>query len=222
MKYSVITFGCRVNQADSLGFEEELLARGGRSRPPRRGRRRRRQYLLGDRDRGSGARQTIRRIARENPHARIVVTGCYATRRPEDVRDSAERRPRRAQRRQAPAGFLLRGSPGLQRLASCGRGLSMQRPVDRRAVWRRRRQLRRGDRARRRGPDRVHAARADRLRRAVLLLHHSDDPRRAAKRALDRVCGVRSNASLSAGFKEIALTGVHLGSYGRDLTPVRR
>src|SRR5436309_251065 len=28
MKYSVITFGCRVNQADSLGFEEELLAHG--------------------------------------------------------------------------------------------------------------------------------------------------------------------------------------------------
>ena len=24
MKYAVITFGCRVNQADSLGFEEEL------------------------------------------------------------------------------------------------------------------------------------------------------------------------------------------------------
>ena len=28
MKYSVITFGCRVNQADSLGFEEELRLRG--------------------------------------------------------------------------------------------------------------------------------------------------------------------------------------------------
>ena len=28
MKYSVITFGCRVNQADSLGFEEELLRSG--------------------------------------------------------------------------------------------------------------------------------------------------------------------------------------------------
>jgi tRNA modification GTPase len=26
VKYSVITFGCRVNQADSLGFEEELRA----------------------------------------------------------------------------------------------------------------------------------------------------------------------------------------------------
>ena len=29
MKYAVVTFGCRVNQADSLGFEEELLSRGG-------------------------------------------------------------------------------------------------------------------------------------------------------------------------------------------------
>ena len=25
MKYSVVTFGCRVNQSDSLGFEEQLL-----------------------------------------------------------------------------------------------------------------------------------------------------------------------------------------------------
>ena len=36
VKYAVVTFGCRVNQADSLGFEEELLA-------ARRGRRRRRR-----------------------------------------------------------------------------------------------------------------------------------------------------------------------------------
>ena len=34
-----------------------------------------------------GARQTIRRIARDNPAARIVVTGCYATRRPDEVGD---------------------------------------------------------------------------------------------------------------------------------------
>ena len=32
-----------------------------------------------------GARQTIRRIARDNPAARIVVTGCYATRRPDEI-----------------------------------------------------------------------------------------------------------------------------------------
>src|SRR5262249_58040555 len=32
-----------------------------------------------------GARKTIRRIARDNPAARIVVTGCYAARRPDEV-----------------------------------------------------------------------------------------------------------------------------------------
>ncbi|HKF64899.1 MAG TPA: hypothetical protein VKB36_00165, partial [Vicinamibacterales bacterium] len=86
MKYSVITFGCRVNQADSLGFEEDLLALGAVAAAPR------------DADvvvvntcsvtatADQGARQTIRRIARDNPAVRIVVTGCYATRRPDDVR----------------------------------------------------------------------------------------------------------------------------------------
>ena len=29
MKYSVVTFGCRVNQADSLVIEGELRAQGG-------------------------------------------------------------------------------------------------------------------------------------------------------------------------------------------------
>jgi threonylcarbamoyladenosine tRNA methylthiotransferase MtaB len=28
LKYSVMTFGCRVNQADSLGFEEALREQG--------------------------------------------------------------------------------------------------------------------------------------------------------------------------------------------------
>src|SRR5262249_26898136 len=31
------------------------------------------------------ARQTVRRIARVNPDAKIIVTGCYATRRPDEV-----------------------------------------------------------------------------------------------------------------------------------------
>ena len=32
------------------------------------------------------SRQLIRRLGRENPDARIVVMGCYATRAPEEVR----------------------------------------------------------------------------------------------------------------------------------------
>src|SRR5689334_22101080 len=85
MKYAVVTFGCRVNQADSLGVEEQLLAAGAIASPP------------ADADlvvvntcsvtatADQGARQTIRRIARDNPDARIVVTGCYATRNPDEI-----------------------------------------------------------------------------------------------------------------------------------------
>src|SRR5438067_4379577 len=85
MKYSVITFGCRVNQADSLGFEEELLASGAEAAPPDAA-----DIVVVNTcsvtaTADQGARQAIRRVARDNPNARIVVTGCYATRRPDDV-----------------------------------------------------------------------------------------------------------------------------------------
>ena len=67
VKYAIVTFGCRVNQADSLGIEEDLRARGGVETSSR------------DADlvivntcsvtasADQGARQTIRRIARDNP-----------------------------------------------------------------------------------------------------------------------------------------------------------
>ena len=80
MKYSIVTFGCRVNQADSLRLEQDLRARGGVDTAA----------ALADlvvvntcsvtATADQGARQTIRRVARDNPAAKIVVTGCYATR----------------------------------------------------------------------------------------------------------------------------------------------
>src|SRR3954467_10066607 len=85
MKYSVITFGCRVNQADSLGVEEELLAIGGAPAPPEHADLVVVNTCSVTATADQGARQTIRRIARENPNARIVVTGCYATRRPGEL-----------------------------------------------------------------------------------------------------------------------------------------
>src|ERR1043166_6047292 len=85
MKYAVITFGCRVNQADSLGFEESLRARGGVCSSPDAA-----DVVVVNTcsvtaTADQGARQNIRRVARDNPRARIVVTGCYATRKPDDV-----------------------------------------------------------------------------------------------------------------------------------------
>ena len=85
MKYSVITFGCRVNQADSLGFEEELLATGAEAVSPDRADLVVVNTCSVTATADQGARQTIRRIARDNPAARIVVTGCYATRRPNEL-----------------------------------------------------------------------------------------------------------------------------------------
>src|SRR5262245_52348544 len=85
MKYSILTFGCRVNQADSMAIERDLRARGGVA------------ASSGEADvivvnscsvtatADQGTRQAIRRAARENPCAQIVVTGCYATRCPDEV-----------------------------------------------------------------------------------------------------------------------------------------
>ncbi len=106
MKYAVVTFGCRVNQADSLEIEGALLARGGRACP-----RRRPSVVVVNTcsvtaTADQGARQTVRKVARENPGARIVVTGCYATRRPDELQRAARRRARGAKQRQGPRGPL--------------------------------------------------------------------------------------------------------------------
>src|SRR5688572_19540024 len=85
MKYSVVTFGCRVNQADSLAIEAELCGGGAEA------------VSVDHADvvivntcsvtasADQGARQTIRRIARNNPTAKIIATGCYATRCADDI-----------------------------------------------------------------------------------------------------------------------------------------
>ena len=85
MKYAVITFGCRVNQADSLGFEEQLIARGGVAVAPDAADLVVVNTCSVTSTADQGARQTIRRVARDNPNAKIVVTGCYATRDPDGV-----------------------------------------------------------------------------------------------------------------------------------------
>ena len=157
----MITFGCRVNQADSLGFEEDFLARGGTAAAPE------------DSDvvvvntcsvtasADQAARQTIRRVARLNPDAKIIVTGCYATRRPDEV---------------ASLPNVLRVVPNDEKPQlsdrSCGPELSTS---DRFGDGGR--QLRRRDSAWCRRTNRVHAAGADRMCGAVFLLHHPDDER---------------------------------------------
>lgn len=199
MKYAVITFGCRVNQADSLGFEEELRAAGAEASSP------------DDADlvvvntcsvtatADQGARQTIRRVARGNPNARIVVTGCYATRRPDEVRDLPNVL-RVIPNDDKPQLIRLAGMTTAERFAdgegSCGSAIEP------------------GVAGRTAFTLCVQTGCAESCAYCIIPTTRGT-PRSVTPSAVlaevDRI--------VSAGFKEIALTGVHLGSYGRDLMP---
>lgn len=84
--FNIKNFGCRATQADGAGIAADLAARGlHRTEDPTVA-----DVVVlntctvtaeADRD----ARQTIRRIHRENPGAEVLVTGCYAQRSPQEV-----------------------------------------------------------------------------------------------------------------------------------------
>jgi threonylcarbamoyladenosine tRNA methylthiotransferase MtaB len=206
MRYAVVTFGCRVNQADSLGFEEQLLARGG---------------VPGDADQADlvvvntcsvtasadqAARQTIRRIARTNPAAKIVVTGCYATRAAEEIarlpvvlrvvpNDAKSRlvsdlEPAPHEPMQTTADRFGRGD------GSCGAALEP------------------GVAGRTAFTLRVQTGCAEKCSYCIIPVTRGAPRSVPIPDVLEQVDRVAA-----AGFKEIVLTGVHLGSYGRDLDP---
>ncbi len=84
--FLVITFGCKVNQCDSAGMAQGLVARGWEPAPPGVAP----EAVLVNTCTVTGradqqARQAIRRLAREYPDAAIWVTGCYAQRAPEEL-----------------------------------------------------------------------------------------------------------------------------------------
>jgi threonylcarbamoyladenosine tRNA methylthiotransferase MtaB len=195
MKYAIVTFGCRVNQADSLRLEEDLRAEGAE------------ESVSSDADlvivntcsvtatADQGARQTIRRIARENPRARIVATGCYATRCEDEVASLPVFRtvPNGEKLDIVRALDLHRGGPGDDE-GPCGK------PIEP------------GIAGRTAFTIRVQTGCEEHCAFCII------PTTRGASRSLPidtLVAEVRRVAA--AGFKEVAIAGVHLGSYGRDL-----
>jgi threonylcarbamoyladenosine tRNA methylthiotransferase MtaB len=86
MKLRTVTLGCKVNQYETQFVREGLLGIGYEDAVEREAA----DLCIvntctvtseGD----SKSRQTIRRLARDNPASKIVVMGCYATRAPEEV-----------------------------------------------------------------------------------------------------------------------------------------
>jgi threonylcarbamoyladenosine tRNA methylthiotransferase MtaB len=201
VKYSVITFGCRVNQADSLAIEEQLAAAGAESVAP------------GEADvvfvntcsvtatADQGARQVIRRVARDNPSSRIVVTGCYATRRPEEIAALPNvvrviGNEKKSQVLLLTRSLLPTGKRYSGRLGDGPCGAAVEPGVAGRTAY----------------TLRVQTGCAEPCAYCIIPTTRGRPrslPLKEVERELERVA--------AAGFREVALTGVHLGSYGRDL-----
>ncbi len=85
-KFYVQNFGCRATQADGAALESLLAAKGLEASGERAAAD---LVVLNTCTVTSSAdddvRQTIRRVHRENPAARILVTGCYAQRAPQEL-----------------------------------------------------------------------------------------------------------------------------------------
>ncbi len=212
MKYAIVTFGCRVNQSDSLGFEEQFLAAGAVPAAAEAA-----DVVVVNTcsvtsTADQGGRQTIRRIARLNPSARIVVTGCYATREPAQVA-ALPNVARVVCNDDKP--HLLSFVPAVDpeqdtfgRLTTADRfgngegscGSPIQPGVAGRTAF----------------TLRVQTGCAEPCSYCII------PETRGAPRSvpLEDVLAEVSRV-VAAGFREVALTGVHLGSYGRDLRPRR-
>jgi len=85
-RFFVQNFGCRATQADGAALEAQLAGRG----LPLAGSREAADVVILNTctvtaNADDDARSTIRRVRRENPAARILVTGCYAQRAPEEL-----------------------------------------------------------------------------------------------------------------------------------------
>ncbi len=202
--FYLCTFGCRCNQADSAEMRARLCASSLQETANQR-------YAslivvntcTVTRRADQQVRQTVRRLHRENPEARIVVTGCYAERDPEMLAA-------------IPGVSLVLGNADRDRLAEAWRGdpepaaKIMHSPIDE-----------------------LHdcqiagAAHVGGKTRPFLKLQDGCDAR-CAYCIVPSVRGPGRSATpedilaevrrlVEYGYQEIVLTGVHLGSYGRKL-----
>src|ERR1700686_4882297 len=85
-RFFVQNFGCRATQADGAALEAQLAGVGLSAS----GERETADLVILNTctvtaEADSDARSTIRRVHRQNPGARILVTGCYAQRAPDEL-----------------------------------------------------------------------------------------------------------------------------------------
>ncbi len=203
---AVATLGCKVNQCESEGIIKELSARGINIVPFKQPAD---IYVINTctvtKKTDYQSRQLIHRAIRRNPGAKVIVTGCYAQRAPEEIRSIAG------------VGAVL-GNTEKERIAD----IATNPRADERAIL-------------------VKNIREEKTisglwsdtfsknTRAFLKIQDGCDAfcsyciipyTRGTSRSLSDETILERIEQLSAnGYREIVLTGIHLGVWGHDLHP---
>jgi threonylcarbamoyladenosine tRNA methylthiotransferase MtaB len=203
-RFAIATLGCKVNQYDSAIIESRLSARGMERREFTE---QADVYIVNTctiTDRADAESLRIARRARRlNPNARIVMTGCLAQASPDVLAKASE----------IDAVIGLGRLDDLERAAASGAG-------ERVMVTNLRKE---------KAPIELAAVTLDGHTRAFLKLQEGCDQfctfcivpfSRGTSRSVEPRRVMAALDDLHArGFKEVVLTGVHLGGYGKDLDP---
>jgi threonylcarbamoyladenosine tRNA methylthiotransferase MtaB len=209
--FQVTNFGCRASQSEGAAIEQELLdASAQRADSPLAASVVVLNTCTVTAEADKEVRQLIRRIAARNPAARIVVTGCYAQRAPEEIAALPHVSHVVGNSHKATVGRLT-----LSLLGS-------EPPVEPRG----RAEIFCSDifLPQELHPE-AHAGSAGRTR-AILKIQDGCNANcsfciipsvRGRSRSMDgNAVATQVRSLVAAGYKEVVLSGIHLGSYGRD------
>ncbi|MHB8772118.1 MAG: tRNA (N(6)-L-threonylcarbamoyladenosine(37)-C(2))-methylthiotransferase MtaB [Syntrophales bacterium] len=207
VRVAVATLGCKVNQCESAWIAEALAAPGVTVVPFDQ---EADCYIVNTctvtQRSDTQSRQLIRRAVRRNPAAAVCVTGCYAQRAPAEIA-------------RIPGVSLVAGTAEKERIPELVRRLSPRQEP----------RLLVGDIGITRGFSRLGATAFPDHTRAFLKIQDGCDARcsycivpsaRGPSRSLPPGEVAQGVAALAGkGYREVVLTGIHLGAYGRDLVP---
>ena len=188
ISFSIQTFGCRSNQAEAFLWAYEFQKHGLKYE---------KDFSRSDlvvvnsctltSRADSDTRSFIRRVSRVNPKARLIVTGCYAERAPEELRNMPQVSCllSNTEKKDLDAEVLSFAGPGKERQVSPFRSrasVKIQDGCNFRCTF------------------------------CIIPSVRGKSVSLEKREILDRI-----KEFISQGFKEIVLTGIHLCSYGLDL-----
>lgn len=188
--FSIQTFGCRSNQAEAFLWADVFQKRGLKYE---------KDFYRSDlvvvnsctltSRADSDTRSFIRRVSRLNPKARLIVTGCYAERAPEELRDMPQ------------VSCLLSNTEkkDLDKKVLAFAGLETETSISP---------------FRSRASVKIQDGCNFRCTFCIIPSVRGRSVSYGRREILDRI-----KEFISQGFREIVLTGIHLCSYGLDLKP---